>query len=104
MTIIIFGSLHAHFHWLFVGKKVSVSYGTDYVLVICVRTAGLFFSNGEIWKKQRRFAMSTLRNFGLGKKTMELAICEESRFLLNEIDNQKGTQYVVCMYIRINLM
>uniref|UniRef100_A0A673GDZ2 Cytochrome P450, family 2, subfamily N, polypeptide 13 n=1 Tax=Sinocyclocheilus rhinocerous TaxID=307959 RepID=A0A673GDZ2_9TELE len=55
--------------------------------------AGLFFSNGEMWKKQRRFALSTLRNFGLGKKTMELAICEGSRFLLDEIDKQKGAVF-----------
>ncbi|KAK7133125.1 hypothetical protein R3I94_015120 [Phoxinus phoxinus] len=56
-------------------------------------SAGLFFSNGEMWKKQRRFAMSTLRNFGLGKKTMEQAICEESRVLLDEMDRQKGAAF-----------
>ncbi|XP_065113138.1 cytochrome P450 2N13 [Paramisgurnus dabryanus] len=57
---------------------------------VCSGNAGIFFSNGEMWKKQRRFTLSTLRNFGLGKKTMEVAICEECSFLLDEMDRQKG--------------
>uniref|UniRef100_A0A672ILQ4 Cytochrome P450, family 2, subfamily N, polypeptide 13 n=1 Tax=Salarias fasciatus TaxID=181472 RepID=A0A672ILQ4_SALFA len=51
---------------------------------------GLFMSNGEQWKRQRRFALSTLRSFGLGKNSMEQCICEELRVLQEEIEKEKG--------------
>ncbi|XP_071343492.1 cytochrome P450 2J4-like [Trachinotus anak] len=56
-------------------------------------TDGLFMSNGETWKRQRRFALSTLRNFGLGKSIMEQSICEEVQHLREEIEKEKGEPF-----------
>uniref|UniRef100_A0A672IZP4 Cytochrome P450, family 2, subfamily N, polypeptide 13 n=1 Tax=Salarias fasciatus TaxID=181472 RepID=A0A672IZP4_SALFA len=39
---------------------------------------------------QRRFALSTLRSFGLGKNSMEQCICQELRVLQEEIEKEKG--------------
>ncbi|XP_070816719.1 cytochrome P450 2J6-like [Chaetodon trifascialis] len=56
-------------------------------------TDGLFMSNGEMWKTQRRFALSTLRSFGLGKNSLEQSICEEIRHLQEEIEKEKGEPF-----------
>ena len=38
---------------------------------------GVLFTSGRTWKEQRRFTLSTLRDFGFGKQTMEQFIDEE---------------------------
>ncbi|XP_078522623.1 cytochrome P450 2J6-like [Lissotriton helveticus] len=51
---------------------------------------GILFSNGHTWKQQRRFGMMTMRNLGLGKRSLEVRIQEIAQQLLEFLRVEKG--------------
>ncbi|XP_030054609.1 cytochrome P450 2K1 isoform X2 [Microcaecilia unicolor] len=60
---------------------------------------GIKFSHGENWKVMRRFTLTTLRDFGMGKKTIEDKIVEECGFLINHFESFHGTPFDMKMNI-----
>ncbi|KAM3930483.1 cytochrome P450 2C5-like [Leptodactylus fuscus] len=93
-------------------QKVVVLYGCDAVKDALVNHAeefsdradipiftetsnryGIVFSNGENWKVMRRFTLSKLKDFGMGKKSIEERINEECDALVQVFKSYEGQPF-----------
>uniref|UniRef100_A0A3P8Y4P1 unspecific monooxygenase n=1 Tax=Esox lucius TaxID=8010 RepID=A0A3P8Y4P1_ESOLU len=54
---------------------------------------GILFANGDSWKKMRHFALTNLRDFGMGKKASEEMIIEEVHYLTEVFEEYKGKDF-----------
>ncbi|MEQ2166597.1 Cytochrome P450 2K1 [Goodea atripinnis] len=54
---------------------------------------GVIWNNGDSWKEMRRFSLTNLRDFGMGKKACEDKIIEESQHLIEVIKKHKGKAF-----------
>ncbi|XP_027578437.2 cytochrome P450 2D17 [Pipra filicauda] len=50
---------------------------------------------GHGWKELRKFTLSTLRNFGMGKKSLEERVVEEAGFLCSTFKSKEGHSFNV---------
>lgn len=49
------------------------------------------FSNGHLWKQQRRFGLTVMRKMGVGKKDQEYRLQEEARDMVERLRKTNGT-------------
>ncbi|XP_039591239.1 cytochrome P450 2J2-like isoform X2 [Polypterus senegalus] len=54
---------------------------------------GIGLSNGYTWKEHKRFVLTTLRNFGVGKKSLESIIMEEVKFFVEAFEEERGQPF-----------
>ncbi|XP_068056624.1 cytochrome P450 2J6-like isoform X1 [Anomalospiza imberbis] len=57
---------------------------------ILTRGNGVMFSNGHLWKQQRRFGMATMRKMGVGKKDQDYLLQEEAAHLVEYLQKTNG--------------
>lgn len=65
---------------------------------------GVIWSLGDVWRDTRRFALMSLRDFGVGKTSLEERIQDEADLLMAEIRACNGRPFVPRKFLAMAVM
>uniref|UniRef100_A0A7E4UQX7 Unspecific monooxygenase n=1 Tax=Panagrellus redivivus TaxID=6233 RepID=A0A7E4UQX7_PANRE len=85
-------------HFLRDGDTFAGRYlGKEMLEIIKNGQTGILFTEDSLWREHRRFALTVLRDFGVGKNLMEMKILHEITLMFEEMDAdvEAGGQLVV---------
>ncbi|KAK3608637.1 hypothetical protein CHS0354_042638 [Potamilus streckersoni] len=89
-VILVFGHKAIHKALIEQGKYFKFRPTKLYVNEKVFHSKGIAFGNGEIHQKLRRFTLLTLKDFGVGKKSLEERIQDEACILADELESYGG--------------
>lgn len=70
---------------------VKANAKASHLVPVCIPVVGLVLADySASWKEHRRFALMTMRNFGLGKQSMEQRILGEIEYTVRTLEKSIG--------------
>ena len=64
---------------------------------------GIATTSGSLWKEHRTFALTTLRDFGFGKRSLQDKILEEVEVFIDVIKQEKGKAFNISDYLHTSI-
>ncbi|XP_064602746.1 cytochrome P450 2H1-like [Liolophura sinensis] len=86
------------------GKSLIGRPNDLYIVDKIFQRKGVIWSLGDVWRDTRRFALMSLRDFGVGKTSLEERIQDEADLLMTEIRACNGRPFVPRKFLSMAVM
>ncbi|XP_046561501.1 cytochrome P450 2J4-like isoform X2 [Haliotis rubra] len=77
----------------FVTQASCFSHRPNFMWWVSQIKEGIFMSSGQTWKEIRRFSLQTMRDFGMGKSSVEDKVKDEVNAILSILSENEGKRF-----------